>query len=145
MPHAPHPDFRAKAREIVAAQVAYNAAHPPIGVSWSALTVSRRVKVERVADVAARLRREHDAAQAFRRTPEGRFLAAAMLIYEATGDERLLQCRSRGLDTNADHAMALLDRMEGPAADDARAALTAWMTAKLQADEAGEIARSVAA
>lgn len=78
-----------------------------------------RTEAQIVADATARYER----AQAAAATPEGRFRTAAALIFRATGDERLLNCSSRGIDTNASLAFDLLRSMEGPAAAEARAAL----------------------
>jgi hypothetical protein len=125
----PRPDFQAKASEIVAGQIAHNAAVQPRGVCWSGLTTSRHVEVQDVDAVAARLEREFDERLAWELTPDGRFTTAARLIYEATGDDTLLSCRNRGLDTNHHFAAKLLGEMEGPAADQARAALADYVAA----------------
>lgn len=85
-----------------------------------------RTEAQIVADATARFER----AQAAAATPEGRFRTAAALIFRATGDERLLNCSSRGIDSNADLAADLLRTMQGPAAEAARAAL-AEITAPL--------------
>ena len=71
------------------------------------------------AEARAELRRAH----AYQSSPEGRFQSAAYLIWRATGDERLLNCASRGLEDEAGRAADLLADMEGPAADKAREAL----------------------
>ena len=117
------PDFLAEAREIVAAQQARRDRFVPNGVCWSAMAPEPPV-VETVEAVAARLEQQHAKRQAYLATPEGRFMTAALAIYEATGgDDRLLGCHSRGLATNFEHAERLLATMEGPAADEARQAL----------------------
>lgn len=118
----PRPDFFHDACVIVAGQVAARAAHPPAGVCWSALTAPPP-EIETVETVAARLQRRADDLEAFRASPEGRFYRAALLIAEATGDDRLLSCHSRGLATNMDRARKLLTEAQGPAAEDAFLAL----------------------
>lgn len=111
--------FFEQACRIVEAQQKANAHRGTNLHGWA----SSYQRVEAVEDVAARLEAEHRAYMAFKETPVGRFVTAAKLIADATGDERLLQCWTRGLDTNADFAHLLLDQMEGPAADAARQAL----------------------
>lgn len=75
------------------------------------------------AEINARARVAVRKAAEFEASPAARFMRAAQLIAKATGDERLLSCWSRGLDGNTDAALALLDEMSGPAADECRAAL----------------------
>lgn len=114
-------DFFTAARQIVERQ---QAAHTAAwtGVHYSGLEPDAP-RVETVENVALRLEREAQRCAEWRLTPGGRFYVAAHAIYAATGDDRLLNCHSRGLATNADLAACMLDRMEGPAADEARAAL----------------------
>jgi len=64
-------------------------------------------------------------------SPAGRFLQAALKIERATGDDRLANCARRGLDTNAERAGKLLAEVEGPAADEARAALADFLGAQI--------------
>lgn len=100
------------------------------GACWSGMgpgPFTARTEAQIVADATARFER----AQAAAATPEGRFRTAASLIFRATGDERLLNCSSRGIDTNADLAADLLRGMDGPAADAARAALAEMAVAPL--------------
>lgn len=117
------PDLTARATEIVASQVAARAAHPRIGVCFSGMGYDAPPEIETVEAVALRLEREHTERAEWRLTPDGRFYVAAHLIAEATGDDRLLNCHSRGLRADADRAAKLLATMSGPAADAARAAL----------------------
>lgn len=115
-------DFFALAQEIVGQQQARREAWARRGTNlhgWA----SEAPRVEAVSDVMARLADQEAKAEAYRATPEGRFHEAAIDIYRATGNETLLQCHSRGLETNANTAAVLLRGMEGPAADAARAAL----------------------
>jgi hypothetical protein len=112
-----------RAQTIIAAQLARRAAHPATGLSWSGMPGREPPMVETLAACMARLERQDAALAAFRASPAGRFRAAAFLIYEATGDDRLLSCADRGLDGDAGRAVKLLAGMEGPAADEARAAL----------------------
>lgn len=118
-------DFLEQAREIVGAQQAALTSRGTSLHGWA----TGPVDLPTVEETAARLEREAVAYAAFKATPTGRFVTAAKLIFDATGDERLLQCWTRGLDTNADFAAKLLSEMEGPAADQARAALANWRNA----------------
>ena len=118
-----------RAEVIVASQRERRARWHPTGVCWSGLTHNPCPVVERVEDVVARLEAEEARHAAFRATPAGRFVRAASLIYDATGDERLLQCFSRGLDSEADFAAKLLAEMAGSAAELAREALADWRAA----------------
>lgn len=79
------------------------------------------------AELSALARADVRRAHAYQASPEGRFQSAAYLIWRATGDERLLNCASRGLEDEAARAAGLLDDMEGPAADKAREALVEFM------------------
>lgn len=81
----------------------------------------RRAKT--VEDLIAEATVEANRANADAASPEGRFKRAARIIMAATGDERLMNCASRGIAGNADHAAKLLAGMEGPVAEEARAAL----------------------
>lgn len=95
------------------------------GVSFGGLTTppetAEQIEARRAAMVAYQA--------AFALTPEGRFTRAASLIWRATGDERLLNCASRGLAENAGLAASLLAGMSGPAADECRAALAQFRVA----------------
>jgi hypothetical protein len=122
--------FSAQAEAIVSRQIAARAAHPASGVSWSAMT-REPPEVQSVEDVEAQLAATWARHEAWRASPEGRFYAAARLIYEATGDERLMNCISNGLDTNHERAALILERMSGPAADSARQALAEYVTARI--------------
>jgi broad specificity phosphatase PhoE len=123
-------DFFQQAREIVGAQQARQDAWRPIGVRWSGMSENPYPEVEGVDAVQRRLQADAERYAKWAASPTGRFVEAANLIYKATGDERLLQCYSRGLDTDADLAAKLLSTMEGPAADQARAALRDWKDAQ---------------
>lgn len=123
-------DFFHQACEIVAAQQALRDAWKPTGVCWSGITHNPAPEVDTVEHVQAKLEAEAERYTAWKTTPTGRFVCAAKLICDATGDERLLQCWTRGLDTNHDFATKLLTEMEGPAADQARAALQDWKDAR---------------
>lgn len=114
------------ARQIVGAQEAANAGR---GTSLHGFASSYQ-PVESVEAVQDRLRADAERYAAWSATATGRFVRAAKLVFDATGDERLLQCWTRGLDTNHDFAAKLLTEMKGPAADQARAALRDWKDAQ---------------
>lgn len=122
----PNATIRERAEATVARQREALARHTPTGVSWSGLTQNPPPVVDRVEDVVARIEADEARHAAFRATPAGRFVRAAGLIYEATGDERLLQCFSRGLETNVDLAERILANMSGPAVEVAAGALADW-------------------
>lgn len=125
-------DFFPIAREIVAGQQAARAA-TWTGVHYSGLEPDAP-RVETVESVALRLEREAQRCAEWRLTPGGRFYVAAHAIYAATGDDRLMNCHSRGLATNADLAADLLSGMSGPAADECRAALADPSPLKIAAE-----------
>ncbi len=70
--HTTSPSFFDVAREIVAGQQAAFDCAPPTGVCWGGMSPDRP-RVESIADVAERLRIEHERLAAFRASPRGRF------------------------------------------------------------------------
>ena len=91
-------------------------------VCWSGLQPDAPI-VHSLSDVVLRLTREEADREAWRQTPEGRFCAAAGAFFRDTGDDRLLSCFSRGLASNTEAALRVLDASNGPVVDDARRAL----------------------
>lgn len=117
-------DFATQAATIVTIQRGALAAYNARGASlhgWSGK--GEPPVVETVDAVVSRLIDEEAARVRYNASAVGRFVGAAMTIFNATGDDRLIACHSRGLETNMDFAAALLAEMEGPAADQARFAL----------------------
>lgn len=125
------PDLTARATSIVAAQVAARATHPKVGVCFSGMGHDAPAEIETVEAVMARLERKEAEIAAFRASPKGRFQAAALTIWRATGDSRLLDCLPPGGEVRADRAAKLLASMSGPAADDARKALADFLCGQM--------------
>lgn len=119
------------AEAIVAEQIAA-AAGSSRGTNLHGWATSER-RIQTVDEVLAGLIEKAARSAAFALTPECRFMRAAQLIDEATGDERLIQCWRNGLSTNHERASRLLSEMSGPAADDARSALAEFTQSQQKA------------
>lgn len=129
-------DVFSKATDIVAAQEAARAAYRPRdGVRFSGATYDVPT-VETVDEVAARLQADTARAQAFRRSPRGRFLTAVEAIRDAGGyaseaydlegiyRRSLTTLNGPGLDVAAvGAALVILNPIPGADAREARAAL----------------------
>lgn len=117
-------DFLAVALDIVNGQQEARRAFAGRGANLNGWASPEAPTVESVGAVIVRLVDEEAERAIFRASPDGRFLQGAKAIADATGDERLLQCFTRGLgEEDRAWAARLLSQMEGPAADQARFAL----------------------